>query len=557
MFLQDSEQTNSMKSNPRIWINGVSNIVAGIWVKGASSAPEKYGLFCGGSFSGEYKSLINSCKYISSDNCVLDFDQAFVGNLVDIYSGNQDCSYYSEIICRLSISDIYCLKGIVYDALVHRESRANQLSEDVLNSLFIAHLNIAAYVLFKARPDFVVSTHAPGAYWDLVLYHLLERFGGKYIYLNESHLCGRYFISDSIYDHASIISPATSCTQDIDVDCNAFLDRNIHQNLFYISEKQYLLSNVEGRDKAVSELSERYTASNLRVESLRQLDEMKDIDLSMQATSNFQNRFPLSTVLATSFIDSRNAKYSKGVHLAAATRQEKHLKLLREYSIIPESLADSILILPQYSPEVNTVPMNGPTYHWSSLINIAIQIRDLSGIEKIYIKEHPAMLELNYHMKPRDDCFFAYCQHNRIDILNPFIRSTQLVDNSSRHVVVTGSSGAGVEFSQLGFPVISSCNPWWISLPRCYSYKDARSLFNKAKELNIDFYQMLRDSENTAIEWANKFRHLLTKTIDLGISTRELSDLHTYPNIDTAEIFAGTCLVILKTLTNGSEDKLQ
>ncbi|MCP9941925.1 hypothetical protein KBY70_05930 [Cyanobium sp. ATX 6E8] len=344
--------------------------------------------------------------------------------------------------------------------ITHRENYGKGITELQVNTIMNYSLNNALALLETIRPCLIVSLLAPCTPFDICIVALAKELGITTASLNEVNLSGFYYLTFNQFNHAQDIAALENCnirSSEKETMAVGYLKSFLEETPYYISKDlQKVDSSLEQDQKDLGIFAEK---SKKKAEKL-------------VASSGGQIlRYTSSELQRIGFISGRDLKH----HVYSQAQKERmradYIQFMKS-SMREAEDKPAILILLDYYPEITRYPIGGDDYFYSNYFALAKILKNsalfnLCSTSMVYVKEHPAMLEVSNHSHPRFGLSGLMKSHGAT-FVSPLRKTTSLLLDNPMLVVITGVSNAGVEASLLGHTTVTTSKPWWLCMPNTY-----------------------------------------------------------------------------------------
>lgn len=432
----------------------------------------------------------------------------------------------------------------------HRERFGQGITELQTNFIVTNTLCNALALLEETRPCLIVSLLAACTPFDICVMSLAERLGIVVASLNEVNLRGIYYLAFNQFEHAEDIGV-------LDDNHNAALDSQAAARQYLkgcIEKAPYYINSDLHRDAS----SLKDDADCLKVLSAKSLNQSKALDASRNMP------YPLHTSLELQrlgFISSRGLKRNTALQAQKERMRASYLQYIAS-NLHEAPQKPAILILLDYYPEITRYPIGGDDYFYSNYFVLARIIKEASlfGLcdsSQIYVKEHPAMLEVSSHSHPRAG-LDGLIKNYGASIISPLLKTATLLASNPALVVITGVSNAGVEASLLGCTTITTSKPWWLCMPNTYHCNIYTGrLRSYAGPLIARCHDLIEMPENLTHICKEAGRAYLSfiamHSVNLDISMAEIDTLLSEKTIMNSNEYNSIAMAIMRRLMHDAE----
>lgn len=305
----------------------------------------------------------------------------------------------------------------------------SQFSHEELLRLIQVHAKAVIEMLEREKPDFIFYSVA-GTLGSMLLYHIAKKFGVKTFCVIQTGIKERCLISES-FDHYSDVEKI--------FQAKGAAEHRTAAEEYLNQYRQNPQSYLHSLDEAIKQ--------NRRWHQLKFL----------RPKHFWRSLKWFGQILKMSWRERHFHDYSSNLHPwhYIVDRLERKLRNLRGLGNLYDTFdpqEDFVFFPLQYEPEVS-LSLHAPFY--SDQIYVIEQLAKSLPIHyKLYIKEHPAMVEF----RPRS--FYRRLKkiHN-VKLINPAIRTFSILPHAKLIAVISGT--IGWEALLLKKPVISFGNQYY------------------------------------------------------------------------------------------------
>lgn len=409
--------------------------------------------------------------------------------------------------------------------LIHRENLGEGLSELNIQTITASCMRNGLALLNYAKPSMVFSILAPCTPFDICLMTLACELSIKTISLSEINLKGFFYLTANQFNHFAGVMK----TREVAVGLVNQPYCELYLNDLLKTPPYYIKSDFFSNDAS-------FTVDRARLRFMAYQAFAAALVLYLKVIFEFfyrifrrsKIRYTTAKLRRFGFLSGRDLKH---INKVQATKEISRSFYLHHMSNNMSSTVDekSVIILLDYYPEITRYPIGGDDYFYSNYFYVANILKQrqslgLSKTSKIYVKEHPAMLQISTHSHPRRR-MIELVEENSAQFLSPIQKTTSIITCSKDCVIITGVSNAGVEASLLNCKTITTSNPWWLCLPNTYQFDLSRNLLIEPKRnmQKVEIVQENKLPECVSVQAAEAYYTFVNRyCIDCGLSMAEI-----------------------------------